>query len=506
MSGRESDKCTFSCGEDASLLIYRPSDQQVQNIELPCISAWDCDVNDISCCVATNTGYLYVFQENKDMPNETQQLVFDEIKANFKAQKEEKVANSDGAQQGMSDEELAKIPGLEVLQNPGKSEGFVQMVRPDKNSRQVDVHQYNNGGWTLIGQAMGSAGASKTEHNGKMYDKVFNVEIEEGAQKVDLAVNFNEDPWEIAKRFTEEHVLPLSDLETTANFIIQNTPDEYKNLPKLDAPSYMDVDSSTAKTETVKITLFPETNFLNFSQQPPLDKVVNKLKTVFSDHLSEEDYSKISDFEVINDILTGRSLSNSIQSSQFFPLFDLLRVALLKNPRNKTENLIHTIITNHQTSSQNELMSLRCIANFLCFNSGKPFILKHLNEKLKQTGSANFNQLLAIGTCFLNLTVKNDKSDDSMDDSNEDFMDLLASVVSLVSMVKIDSESDKIMPVLVRFLIGIGTFVANNIGQLELMQALILSNEGFVHILSKMKGMKSFEKISKELSSVLQLQ
>jgi len=84
--------------------------------------------------------------------------------------------------------------------------------------------------------------------------------------------------------------------------------------------------------------------------------------------------------------------------------------------------------------------------------------------------------------------------------------EVLASVVSLVSMLKIESESDKIMPVLVRFLIGIGTFIVNNGGQLELMQALIMSNEGFVQVLGKMKGMKSFEKISKELSSVLQLQ
>merc|ERR1711990_1391334 len=100
------------------------------------------------------------------------------------------------------------------------------------NGKQVDVYQWTSGKWELVGQAMGSK-KEKTEYNGKMYDKVFSVEVEEGGQSLKLPVNFEEDPWEIAKKFCEVNVLPLSDLETTANFIIQNTPEEYKNLPKV---------------------------------------------------------------------------------------------------------------------------------------------------------------------------------------------------------------------------------------------------------------------------------
>merc|ERR1712048_393496 len=148
------------------------------------------------------TGYLFIFQENPESPDETQKILFDEIKAKFESEKEEKKNESNSG--GMSDEQLAKIPGLEILEKPGPKEGFVQMVRPDKNTRQVDVHQWNNGSWSLVGQAMGSAGKAKVEFEGEMYDKVFNVEIEDGGKTAQLPVNFSEDPWQIAEKFCKK--------------------------------------------------------------------------------------------------------------------------------------------------------------------------------------------------------------------------------------------------------------------------------------------------------------
>merc|ERR1719500_1143175 len=148
-------------------------------------------------------------------------------------------------------------------------------------------------------------------------------------------------------------------------------------------------------------------------------------------------------------------------------------------------------------------MTLRCVSNYLCFNKTSSFILKYLNEKLKQTSSTNTNNLLAIGTSFLNITVKNESFE--MEEENAElFMDLLANVVSLVSLVSFFDE--KICGCLVRFLIGIGTYCVNNSGQLELMQALILSNDGFVRVLNELKRKDSLKRISEELSRVLQLE
>merc|ERR1719336_1183654 len=123
-------------------------------------------------------------------------------------------------------------------------------------------------------------------------------------------------------------------------------------------------------------------------------------------------------------------------------------------------------------------MTLRCAANYLCFNPKKSFLINYLNQKLKETSSNEHSKLLAIGTCFLNLTVKNDGLQDE-----ESFMDLLASVVSLISVTE---YNNKISGSLVRFLVGLGTFLVNNKSQLELMQASILSNDGFVQMLGSL--------------------
>lgn len=73
---------------------------------------------------------------------------------------------------------------------------------------------------------MGAAGQSdstKSLHEGKEYDFVFTVDIEEGKPPLKLPYNLSEDPWHAAQKFIHQNNLSQYYLDTVANFIIDNT-------------------------------------------------------------------------------------------------------------------------------------------------------------------------------------------------------------------------------------------------------------------------------------------
>ena len=73
---------------------------------------------------------------------------------------------------------------------------------------------------------MGSSGAGsdkKVEYEGKHYDYVFDVDIEEGKPPLKLPVNTTDNPYTVADNFIMKHDLPLSYREQIVQFIIKNT-------------------------------------------------------------------------------------------------------------------------------------------------------------------------------------------------------------------------------------------------------------------------------------------
>lgn len=66
-------------------------------------------------------------------------------------------------------------------------------------------------------------GASKKTHNGKEYDFVFDIDIEDGKPPLKLPYNLTESPWDAARKFLETNELPFSYYEQVANWISDNT-------------------------------------------------------------------------------------------------------------------------------------------------------------------------------------------------------------------------------------------------------------------------------------------
>lgn len=72
---------------------------------------------------------------------------------------------------------------------------------------------------------MDSSGSSgrKTEYNGKEYDFVFDVDIEEGKPPLKLPYNLSENPYDAATKFLGANELPISYIDQVAKFIVTNT-------------------------------------------------------------------------------------------------------------------------------------------------------------------------------------------------------------------------------------------------------------------------------------------
>jgi phospholipase A-2-activating protein len=84
-----------------------------------------------------------------------------------------------------------------------------------------------NDQWHCLGDVTGASGGTddtsgKKLYNGKEYDFVFSVDIQDGVPPLKLPYNLNEDPYVVAQKFIEQNELPQSYLDQVANFIVTN--------------------------------------------------------------------------------------------------------------------------------------------------------------------------------------------------------------------------------------------------------------------------------------------
>lgn len=136
------------------------------------------------------------------------------------------VKGSSIPQQTVGNINKEQLPGPEFLtQRSGTKEGQVQMISEANGN--ILAYQWSAAAnqWVNIGTVVDSAGSGgrKVSYNGKDYDYVFDVDIEEGKPPLKLPYNVNQNHYEVARKFIEDNELPLTYLDQVANFIIQNT-------------------------------------------------------------------------------------------------------------------------------------------------------------------------------------------------------------------------------------------------------------------------------------------
>ena len=74
----------------------------------------------------------------------------------------------------------------------------------------------------ISGDVVGAPESNKKMYEGKEYDYVFDIDIDEPKMVLKLPYNTIDDPWMAAQRFIHKHELSQQFLDTIANFIVQN--------------------------------------------------------------------------------------------------------------------------------------------------------------------------------------------------------------------------------------------------------------------------------------------
>ncbi|KFP57782.1 Phospholipase A-2-activating protein, partial [Cathartes aura] len=206
-------------GEDRSLRIWKQG-ECAQTIRLPAQSVWCCCVLDNGdIVVGASDGIIRVFTESLERTASAE-----EIQA---FENELSQASIDPKTGDLGDINADDLPGREHLKDPGTRDGQTRLV---KDNGKVEAYQWSvsEARWIKIGDVVGSSGATqqtsgKVLFEGKEYDYVFTIDVNESGPSYKLPYNISDDPWLTAYNFLQKNDLNPMFLDQVANFIMDNT-------------------------------------------------------------------------------------------------------------------------------------------------------------------------------------------------------------------------------------------------------------------------------------------
>lgn len=204
-----------SSGEDRTIRVWREG-QCVQVITVPAISVWSVSTSPEGDIIAGSSDKIArIFTRSPERYAD----------AATTAEFEEAVQSSALPKESVGAINMSDLPGPEFLtRKRGTKEGQNAIIKDESGNPVVYAWSMSQGTWQKIGTVVDSAASSnKTAYNGKEYDYVFDIDIEDGKPALKLPYNVTQNPYEAATKFLNDNELPLTYLEETANFIIKNT-------------------------------------------------------------------------------------------------------------------------------------------------------------------------------------------------------------------------------------------------------------------------------------------
>jgi phospholipase A-2-activating protein len=207
----------ISSGEDRSVRVWKGT-ECIQVITLPAISVWSVAAGPHGDIIAGSSDKLArIF--TRDPSRQASAEVLQEFNESLQS-------SAVPAQQMDKQLNMQDMPGPEFLtQKSGTKEGQSAIIKDTDGSPTLYQWSMSQQSWIKIGVVVDSAGSSgqKKEHGGKEYDYVFDIDIEDGKPALKLPFNVTQNPYDAARKFLEDHELPMTYLEETANFIVKNT-------------------------------------------------------------------------------------------------------------------------------------------------------------------------------------------------------------------------------------------------------------------------------------------
>lgn len=503
-----------TCSEDKTLRIWQAG-SSTQSIRVPAQTLWSvCTLANGDLLVGCSNGNIYVYTQDERLhaPPAIQKEI------------EEEVSKTSLQLSELGDIKVDKLPNKDALYIPGKKEGETKLV---KDGESVLAYQWNSAKfeWVKIGDVVGAANASKDpsqkqEYEGRLYDFVFSVDIQDGVPPLKLPYNLDQNPYMVAQDFIDRHELTQAYLEEIASFIIKNSqggaPAPQQAAPQAADPftggsSYRPVNgaaaagsNSSGNSQQSLADYYPLKTYFLF-ENINLDGIAKKLK----------EFSKVVPVEVqvssddLKALLTLTDLSKPITDEQIesirkllkwpqsnlFPVLDFVRMAVLI-PKicehlctdSFAASFLDTLLNSatNATSTPNQYLSLRCLSNLFKHTSGQEFIKAYDQAILAKVNnclqSGNKNVQVALATLYMNFSVFLGKR------PNEEIG--LATDLALNSIQMLQHQFDP--EAQFRALVTLGTLVENDKHMIDLIRS-----EELFKFLQKLSGSTDTDKLSK---------
>ena len=322
LSNEQDSEVEFaSCSEDKTLRIWK-NGKTAQTIRLPASTLWCvARLQNGDLAVGTSTGKVYVFTRDPALVASLEE----------RKQLEEELAKSTVPMAELGDINVKKLPGKDALNQPGDKDGKTKLIR---DGDLVHVYQWNalRFEWQKVGDVVGTANSNKDpsqkkEYEGKLYDFVFTVDIEDGAPPLRLPYNLNENPWQVAQEFVHRHELSQAYLEQIANFIMKNSQEGPATAtssrgsvsssgmnfdPLTGSSSYSSSGTATDSNKPESNEFYPVPKFYVF-ESLNIDGVTKKLREFSAKIPAEGFHLKVEDIKAL---LQLASSSNKVSNTQ----------------------------------------------------------------------------------------------------------------------------------------------------------------------------------------------
>ena len=313
-----------SCGEDRTVRIWSKENGSLkQVITLPAISIWSVDcMSNGDIIVGSSDNLVRIFSQEK-----SRWASEDEINE-LSTQVEKSTISSKTIEFDES-----KLSPYEILQSPGRKEGQIVVVKSPQGT--IEAHQFSNSSWKKVGDVVG-AGATgndkKIEFEGKTYDYVFDVDIEDGKPPLKLPINVSDNPYTAADDFLARYELPMSYRDQVVQFILKNT-----NGISLDQPNDNASSSAVSPSKTSVMKVLPVKQYLimeNYNPDTIFNGIVkiNSNEKTFDDEILAQIGGALHDIDESWELLL--SFANTIRSNWEIktPAYDIVRLIVKKIP------------------------------------------------------------------------------------------------------------------------------------------------------------------------------
>jgi phospholipase A-2-activating protein len=430
-----------SGGEDRTVRVWEKN-QCVQTITHPAISVWTVAVCPENGDIVTGASDKLIRIFTRDSERFASEAEIQQLNDDVKG--------SSIPQQTVGDINKEKLPGPEFLtQRSGTKEGQVQMILEANGN--VSAYQWSTAAtqWLNVGTVVDSAGSGgrKVSHNGKEYDYVFDVDIEDGKPPLKLPYNLNQNHYEAARKFIDDNELPLTYLDQVANFIIQNTQgatlgqtggqgsDPWGSESRYRPGDANQVSQPPPTPAAAKI--LPQKDYLPIATGN--HKVIFKKLQEFNQALINDGHKGISlnpsDVEQLSTTVTAVEKGNGKgvdftgidlllkaatqwPAGKRLPALDMLRLVLIfEEPtahivlpeQNFVSSLTESGVFTESSPPNNTMMAIRCVSNLLQTDKGRMLASTEFDQihplLSPFLASSNRNLIIALTTLYINYSV-----------------------------------------------------------------------------------------------------